>query len=213
MTFPAADSNTKSTTTSPISPLVETIVEPYGRAFEQYLRVIHGLESFALPDPDEAVDNLNASIGSPVSESDAKKFESHKKNPANSLDHFIEKDYYDVLGLGDLRYNATQDDIKKAYRKVCLIHHPDKQAQSTGGADFDDTLFKNIQKGKVVFVFFWIFSSFANFSAYETLSVPKLKRAYDSKDPFDDSLPLYEDIKSDDDFYEVFGECFTRNAK
>jgi len=175
--------------------LVEINVEPYGRGFEKYLRVIHSLESIDLPDPDDVVDNLNASVGAPFSESDAKTFESHKKKLNNSLDHLIEKDYYDVLGLSELRYNATQDDIKKAYRKVCLIHHPDKQAQSSGGADFDDTLFKNIQK------------------AYETLSVPKSKRAYDSKDPFDDSLPLYEDIRSEDDFYAVFGECFTRNAK
>jgi DnaJ family protein C protein 2 len=192
--LPVADSNTKSASVSPIAALVEANVEPYGRGFEKYLRVIHSLESIDLPDPDDVVENLSASVGGPVSESDAKTFESHKKK-ANSLDHLIEKDYYDVLGLSELRYNATQDDIKKAYRKVCLIHHPDKQAQSSGGADFDDTLFKNIQK------------------AYETLSVPKLKRGYDSRDPFDDSLPLYEDIKNDADFYAYFGECFTRNAK
>jgi DnaJ family protein C protein 2 len=195
LVLPIADSNTNSASVSPIAALVETNVEPYGRGFEQYLRVIHSLESIELPDPDEVIDNLNASVGGPISESQAKAFESHKKKPANSLDHLIEKDYYDVLGLSELRYNATQDDIKKAYRKVCLIHHPDKQAQSSGGADFDDTLFKNIQK------------------AYETLSVPKLKRGYDSRDPFDDSLPDIYDIKSDADFYAYFGECFTRNAK
>ena len=33
------------------------------------------------------------------------------------------KDYYKVLGL---EKNATEDDIKKAYRKLALKWHPDK---------------------------------------------------------------------------------------
>jgi len=32
-------------------------------------------------------------------------------------------DHYDVL---DLRFRATENDIKKAYRKLVLLHHPDK---------------------------------------------------------------------------------------
>lgn len=31
------------------------------------------------------------------------------------------KDYYKVLGVGK---NATEDEIKKAYRKRALMHHP-----------------------------------------------------------------------------------------
>lgn len=44
------------------------------------------------------------------------------------------KDPYKVLGLDQ---SATDDDIKKAYRKLAMEHHPDK----TGG---DDTRFKEI---------------------------------------------------------------------
>lgn len=91
---------------------------------------------------------------------------------------------------------------------MCLIHHPDKMAQSTGG-EADDTLFKNIQKGTRTDSLDCSFLLLA----YETLSNPKTKRAYDSKDPFDDSIPSYSDITCDEDFYEVFHEVFTRNAK
>lgn len=34
------------------------------------------------------------------------------------------KDYYKVLGVGK---NATDDEIKKAYRKRALMHHPGEQ--------------------------------------------------------------------------------------
>jgi DnaJ-class molecular chaperone len=37
------------------------------------------------------------------------------------------KDYYEIL---ELNKNATQEDIKKSYRKLSLLHHPDKNNNS-----------------------------------------------------------------------------------
>jgi molecular chaperone DnaJ len=64
-------------------------------------------------------------------------------------------DHYQTLGVAK---NATQDDIKKAYRRMAGIHHPDK-----GG---DTAQFQKIQE------------------AYETLSDPQKKQQYDNPNPF-----------------------------
>ena len=61
-------------------------------------------------------------------------------------------DYYSILGVGK---NATPEEIKKAYRKLAMQHHPDR----TGG---DDTMFKKINE------------------AHDTLSNSNKKAAYDN---------------------------------
>lgn len=61
------------------------------------------------------------------------------------------KNYYDILGVDK---KATQDDIKKAFRKLAQKHHPDK-----GG---DESKFKEITE------------------AYATLADDKRRREYDS---------------------------------
>jgi curved DNA-binding protein len=63
-------------------------------------------------------------------------------------------DYYQTLGVGR---NATQDEIKKAYRSLAMKHHPDR-----GG---DTNTFKKIQE------------------AYATLSDDQKKAAYDNPQP------------------------------
>lgn len=63
------------------------------------------------------------------------------------------KDYYNVLGISR---DATEDDIKKAYRKKALKYHPDKN-QSPDAED----IFKDIAE------------------AYEVLSDPQKRSTYD----------------------------------
>ncbi|KAK4054039.1 hypothetical protein OIO90_003684 [Microbotryomycetes sp. JL221] len=41
------------------------------------------------------------------------------------------KDHYEVLGV---EFTATQDEIKKAFRKAALVHHPDKNPNDVEGA-------------------------------------------------------------------------------
>ncbi len=64
------------------------------------------------------------------------------------------KDYYQVLGVSK---SATADEIKKAYRKLALQHHPDRNK----GDKTAEEKFKEVTK------------------AYEVLSDPQKKQTYD----------------------------------
>ena len=66
------------------------------------------------------------------------------------------RDYYDVLGVPK---NATDEDIKKAYRKLAMKHHPDRNQGDT--ATKAEERFKEAKE------------------AYEMLSDPHKRAAYD----------------------------------
>ncbi|KAG8222252.1 hypothetical protein J437_LFUL001450 [Ladona fulva] len=117
-------------------------------------------------------------------------------NYLKSLDpkEWKDQDHYAVLGLAHLRFNATEEDIKKAYRQIVLLHHPDKRKAGGIQADNDD-YFSCITK------------------AWEMLGNPLKRRSYDSVDPeFDDSIPTANDLARTK-FFDVFGPVFERNAR
>src|SRR5688572_5494492 len=61
------------------------------------------------------------------------------------------RDYYEVLGVGK---SASADEIKKAFRRLAIQHHPDKE----GG---DEVRFKEVNE------------------AYEVLKDPSKRQRYD----------------------------------
>jgi len=104
------------------------------------------------------------------------------------------QDHYAVLGLSKLRYRTTEDDLKKAFRKKVLKHHPDKKA-ATGGSANDDAFFKCVQK------------------AFEVLNDPFQKSCFDSVDPtFDPTIPNEKDI-TPKNFFKILGPIFEANAR
>uniref|UniRef100_H2ZMK7 DnaJ homolog subfamily C member 2 n=1 Tax=Ciona savignyi TaxID=51511 RepID=H2ZMK7_CIOSA len=110
--------------------------------------------------------------------------------------HWKDQDHYAVLGLPTLRHRATQDQIKFAYRKMVLKHHPDKRrrAGEKMGRDADD-YFTCITR------------------AYEMLGTLEARRSYDSIDPnFDNDVPT-NSKSARENFFKVFTEVFERNMR
>jgi len=91
-----------------------------------------------------------------------------------------EEDYYEILGLTK---NATEDDIKKAYKKLAIIHHPDKNPDNQQEAE---------QKFKTIA------------GAYAILSDPIKRRNYDLGIPTD----IGEAFGGNFDPFSVFNSFF-----
>lgn len=106
-----------------------------------------------------------------------------------------DQDHYKVLGLTKLRFKASDDQIKRAYRQKVLKHHPDKRRGQGEEIREDDDYFTCITK------------------AFENLCTSNKRKAFDSVDPlFDDDIP--DTIKDNSkDFFETFGPVFDRNSR
>ena len=108
------------------------------------------------------------------------------------------KNYYEIL---EIDKNSTQEDIKKSYRKLSLLHHPDKNGNSQ----------ESINKIQDIN------------EAYEVLSNQEKKMMYDNKQngmifpPGMDDIPvdlhnLFSNIFSQDNEFNSFRVFFNGNG-
>lgn len=103
----------------------------------------------------------------------------------------MSKDYYKILGVDK---DATQEDIKKSYRKLAVKYHPDK---NNGDSAFEEK-FKEVAE------------------AYDVLSNPDKKDQYDrygsvGDNPFSGGGVPFEDLFSQ--FGDIFGSFTNRRNK
>jgi len=167
-----------------VSEFVTRVIEPAGAEFEKLLKKLAGEEEEEGEGEEEGGDD--------DIEEDSESFKefAHKHRDIAKKDR---DDYYPLLGLSDTRWRSTPDQIKQAYRKMILLYHPDKM-QANDHPEVNDEIFKSIQK------------------AYDHLSDPKKRRAYDSTEEFDDSIPSEKEANKADFFY-LFDPVFERNAR
>lgn len=92
-------------------------------------------------------------------------------------------DYYQILGV---TRTASQDEIKKSYRKLAAIFHPDKE-----GGDTDK--FQELQR------------------AYDTLSDPQKRAVYDNPQPQFNGFN--QNNFNFDSIFDIFGARFTHQGQ
>eukprot|EP00927_Polykrikos_kofoidii_P086921 TRINITY_DN9878_c0_g3_i1.p1 TRINITY_DN9878_c0_g3~~TRINITY_DN9878_c0_g3_i1.p1 ORF type:complete len:682 (+),score=161.08 TRINITY_DN9878_c0_g3_i1:78-2048(+) len=111
--------------------------------------------------------------------------------------------------LLEVSESASIDQIKKQYRKLVLVHHPDKKEPSGdgggGGGGYPPSKGENggLNEGDVHFVKIQ--------EAYEIMSDQTKRRQYDSTLEFDESVP--DHISSKLGFFGTFAPVFGRNGR
>jgi molecular chaperone DnaJ len=103
----------------------------------------------------------------------------------------VQKDYYEILGVDR---NATEEEIKKAFRKLALKYHPDRNP----GDKYAEEKFKEINE------------------AYEVLSDPEKRAKYDrygTVDGVDSVFDFGFRTRFDDLFDDLFSDFFGRTRR
>ncbi|KXB07611.1 molecular chaperone DnaJ, partial [candidate division MSBL1 archaeon SCGC-AAA382A20] len=98
-----------------------------------------------------------------------------------------EKDYYKILGVDR---NASEDEIKKAYRKLALKYHPDRNPDDPDAAD----KFKDAAR------------------AYEVLGDAEKRELYDRYGERGLSGTQRQDFRSYDDIFSAFSDIFGQGS-
>ncbi|MFW6456788.1 MAG: molecular chaperone DnaJ, partial [Planctomycetota bacterium] len=94
-----------------------------------------------------------------------------------------DKDYYNILGVDR---GASQEEIKKAYRKAALKYHPDRNPDDPDAAE----KFKEAAQ------------------AYDVLSDPKKRKQYDTYGEAGLNGQRARDFQSYDDVFSAFSDIF-----
>ena len=120
---------------SPFSlcPDLVKVVEPAGKAFERIVILAYGDENSE--ENENGEEDEDKIIEEDTTEYDWEKEykEKESKKKKNIKDLFSNgSNYYKILGLEDKFLNSKDEDFRKAYKKMALIYHPDKNKENKG---------------------------------------------------------------------------------
>lgn len=168
---------------------VDRLIEPVGRHFLAHARRKNHNRTFSEDELHQAAEKASQVVEEETVEFEYENVDITTVNQDPT--QWKTQDNYAVLGLTNLRYKATEDQIKKAHRRMVLLHHPDKKADKN-----DDAFFKCIAK------------------AFDTLMNPVTRRQYDSVDFgmawLEEDAPT---AKSEGDFFELWAPVFEREGR
>ena len=216
------------------------VVEPAGAAFEKIVIQVYGGEISEEIEDEEEKDEII--IEEDNIEYDWEKEYKEVESKKNIKDLFSNGyNYYKILGLEDKYLNAKEEDIRKAYKKLAIIYHPDKNKENKplqgvsdeqikeeikkdleketkeGNEDLNENenqekKNKNKKTPEEDQINREINKKWLKLKeAYDTLIDPEKRKKYDSTMVFDDSLPE-DKTYTEKDFFSTFGPVFIRNG-
>ncbi len=177
-------------TSLPSDFLVPLRVEPVGRWFLAHYDRMHNARATSIGNDSPSESESEASDVEDDFEDDIVFLRSLDPKDCKNQDH------YKVLGLTKLRFKASDDQIKRAYRQKVLKHHPDKRRGQGEDIREGDDYFTCIT------------------AAFENLGTANKRRAFDSVDPlFDDEIPDAIKDSSSRNFFQDFEPAFEQNSR
>ena len=105
------------------------VVEPAGAAFEKIVIQVYGGEISEESEDEEEKNEIK--IEEDNIEYEWEKEYKEKEAKKNIKDLFSNGyNYYKILGLEDKFLNSKEEDFRKAYKKMAIIYHPDKNKEN-----------------------------------------------------------------------------------
>ena len=107
------------------------VIEPVGIAFERIVKEVYG-DEIAEENENEEEDQDK------IIEEDTTEYDWEKEYKENESKKVVKDlfsngyNFYKILGLEDKFLNSKDDDFRKAYKKMALIYHPDKNRDNKG---------------------------------------------------------------------------------
>lgn len=202
-----------------LCPALSRTIEPAGRVFEEMVRQKYNDPFFEEIEKEDEEDNVI--IPEDTTEYEWEKEWKEKQNNKKTDPFSVNKEnFYQILGIDDLFLNAKPEDIRKAYKKLVVLYHPDKNKDNIsldglGTKDEEEKKAQNEEDEKLTdeqkktkeINQKWLKIK----EAYETLLDPEKRKKYDSTIEFDDSIPENKEY-DEKEFFITFGPVFLKNS-